>query len=95
MIAMTEKEFQQLQVPVFPYSDFGKHENPTSIGYFVKNTITRCQLNVWFCKLREEATITLFNPYETEMYQHEEIFRTKLIKKLGEALVQFVNIYLR
>lgn len=92
---MTEEEFKKLQVPVFPYSDFGMHENPTAIGYFIKNASTECQLNVWFCKYREETSITLFNPHETEMNTHKEVFRTKSKKQLSQSLFQLIDKYLK
>jgi hypothetical protein len=63
MKKITYKEFISMQLKLRPYMDVSKHENPFDVGFFIKNKNNKnnMSINLWYCKMTEKATITVYN----------------------------------
>lgn len=97
------KEFQQSlpngssDVNGVIYTQHRNIDNKYNFSFHIICAKTKSQYNVWFCKIREEASISFYdtsldmNVFENHFKQNQNVFTTSNIKELKNKVLEIIR----
>jgi len=90
---MTELEFYQAMQKLYGYgsSFYRIINNRGSISYHLYFDKRKINYNFWYCKIREEASISENNENLHNLLKLKELIRTKSISKFQSIIEKLIN----